>query len=402
MDGIGFLTAVFFLGLAVHAWWQLRGACGTLGKVLDGGETEPVCDPDGPEVGVVLCLKGADPFLEKTFRQLATQDYARYRVLIVVDSEEDEACEAARRAERMYGGDRFRIIIRHREYAQCSRRASSLLSALEGLADEVEIVVLCDGDAVVPRTFLGQLVRGLSEKGVMAVSGNRWYVPSGGNLASFSRYYWNALAVPAMEQFGIPWAGSLAFRSELFRSPGFRKTLRTAFSEDTAIAAHLRRQRMKYKSLPLLKVVNQESTTLSGYWGFLVRQMLAVKLHHPDWGKILVHGVALGVAVWVLLPLVVFMGPVGMSVTAASVLVYATTVLVMVEVYDRRLRGMIPEMGRAEETSMGRRLRFVCGMVMTALVYPLAVMRAWTTRTHCWRGIRYRVGKNRIQVVTES
>ena len=323
-------------------------------------------------------------------------------MLIVVDSEKDEACEAARRAERMYGGDRFRIIIRHREYAQCSRRASSLLSALEGLADEVEIVVLCDGDAVVPRSFLGQLVRGLSEKGVMAVSGNRWYVPSGGNLASFSRYYWNALAVPAMEQFGIPWAGSLAFRSELFRSPGFRKTLRTAFSEDTAIAAHLRRQGMKYKSLPLLKVVNQESTTLSGYWGFLVRQMLTVKLHHPDWGKILVHGVALGVAVWVLLPLVVFMGPVGMSVTAASVFVYATTVLVLVESYDRRLRGMIPEMGRAEETSLGRRIRFVCGMVLTALVYPLAVMRAWTTRTHYWRGIRYRVGKNRIQVVTES
>ncbi|MCA9093560.1 MAG: hypothetical protein KDA68_08750, partial [Planctomycetaceae bacterium] len=87
MDGIGFLTAVFFLGLAVHAWWQLRGACRTLG---DGKDAEPACDSDGPEVGVVLCLKGADPFLEKTFRQLATQDYARYRVLIVVDSEEDE------------------------------------------------------------------------------------------------------------------------------------------------------------------------------------------------------------------------------------------------------------------------------------------------------------------------
>lgn len=402
MEWIGLLASLLFVGLAAHAWWQLRASR----EVLTQGDSLSAIDScigcDQPEVRIVLCLKGADPFLDRTFRQLASQDYRNYRVLIVVDSESDEAFGLANSARLNYGKDRFEIMIRRREYAECSRRANSLLTALEELPENVEVVVLCDGDAVVPTNLLTQLVHGLSEEGVMAVSGNRWYAPAEANLASYSRYFWNALAVPSMEQFGIPWAGCLAFRRSLFCHPGFRKTLRTAFSEDTAIAGHLRRQGLKYKSLPLLKIINEESTTFSSYWGFLVRQMLAVKLHHPDWNKILLHGLILGFTVWILLPLALFSGVVGILATLGSIAVYASTILSMARSYEQQLLRVIPRKNAAENLSFRWRMVILGGLILTALVYPLAVIRAWTTRTHLWRGIRYQIGRNRVRVLAKA
>lgn len=399
MDYIGWITLGCFAGLAWHVVGQVRWSLRRLDACPNVIETEGV----SPPVQVVLCLKGGDPFLNRTLRQLAAQDYSQYRVSIVVDSETDEAWEHARRAQEEGPVGRFEILVRRRAYSQASRRASSLCTALEQLSEEMEIIVLCDGDAVVPSNWLSQLVRGFSNPEVMAVSGNRWYLPRRG-LASYSRYYWNALAVPAMEEFDIPWAGSLAFRRELYRDGEFRTVLRTAFSEDTAIAAYLRRKGMRFQHLPRLKVVNEEQATLVSYWGFLVRQMLAARLHHPDWNKVLMHALILGGTVWGLLPLAAVAGLRASGIAWGGVAIYAAAVFLSVAAYERRLYGILQRSDGLVEMdfSLGRGILMVCAMIMTAVIYPAAVMRAWTARRHLWRGILYQIERRGIRVISEA
>lgn len=44
----------------------------------------------------------------------------------------------------------------------------------------------------------------------------------------------------------------------------------------------------------------------------------------------------------------------------------------------------------------------VCAMIMTAVIYPAAVVRAWTARRHLWRGILYQIERRGIRVISEA
>jgi cellulose synthase/poly-beta-1,6-N-acetylglucosamine synthase-like glycosyltransferase len=62
----------------------------------------PLPDDQLPKVAVVLTLRGADPFLDRTLQGLTQLDYPRYDIRIVVDHKEDPAWEMVHRiiAER--------------------------------------------------------------------------------------------------------------------------------------------------------------------------------------------------------------------------------------------------------------------------------------------------------------
>lgn len=201
-----------------------------------------------PEARVFLCLRGTDPFLDRCLNGLATQNYPRYKVTIIVDSGEDEAMPQAMELQQKYGQDRIEVILRKHLIPTCSRRANSFVSGLEQLEDHVEAIVLCDGDAVPYENWLRDLMRPLVQDGAKATSGNRWYVPETPTLGSMVRYFWNAFAVPCMYQEGIIWAGSMAISRDVFRDPEFADAMRMAFSEDTKLSEYLHKK--GYRAVP--------------------------------------------------------------------------------------------------------------------------------------------------------
>src|SRR5262245_55373130 len=64
--------------------------------------TPAVAENDWPEAAVILSLRGGDDSLRDVLRGLATQNYPRYRIHIVIDSPVDPARHAVRRWQRTH------------------------------------------------------------------------------------------------------------------------------------------------------------------------------------------------------------------------------------------------------------------------------------------------------------
>jgi hypothetical protein len=340
----------------------------------------------------VICLKGGDPFLDRCLDGLATQDYPDARLAIVVDSETDEAHAVAVGVQTRHAAKRVDVLIRDRAYPHCSRKVSSLLTALARLPEETGIVAICDGDAVAHSTWLRELAEGLRNPELAAISGIRWYVPPDLGMPSLSRYYWNAMAVPSMARHGIIWGGSLALRASLCREEAFNDWLQNSFSEDTGIASYLQSTNRAYRALPSPLVMNTESITAAGYWNFLVRQMMCVRLDHPRWTPVLMHGLAIGLSIWVLSPLSWLGGATSALISASGIVLYAFTLLLVIAAFERTLRRTHAHRP-AFQTPFGwkRGLLSVAGLIVTAAVYPAAIVVGGLTRSHTWRGVHYNV-----------
>ena len=96
---------------------------------------------------------------------------------------------------------------------------------------------------------------------------------------SLVRYLWNAAAVVQMYWYGIGWGGSLAIRTSFLDEPDLLERLENAFGEDSTICRCAKEHGYRIAFAPSLMMVNRETCSVKGVFGFLERQMLSVRLH---------------------------------------------------------------------------------------------------------------------------
>jgi len=402
-DPIGFLSLLANCWLTIEALRQFIPLLRAL-RLANTASRPEVPESSLPEVRVLLCLRGTDPFLDRCLNGLASQNYPRYRILIIVDSGDDEALPQAMDLQQKHGNDRVEVMLRKHLFTTCSRRASSFLSGLEQLDDSIEAVVLCDGDTVPHETWLRDLMRPLVLEGAKATSGNRWYVPESPTLGSEVRYLWNAMAVPFMYQQGIIWAGSMAISRDVFRDPDFKKAMRLAFSEDTKLAGYLQSRGCRAVPQPDIPVINSETATVAAFWGFLIRQMLAAKLHHPGWQMIFRNAMLIALEMWILLPLAIWRGAAAIVPWLTGILIYGIVTHVGIFRCEWQIRRFVRTNRGQTLASFGWR-RIMLGLpafATLAVIYPVAVLIASFAKTHVWRGITYRVYTDRVQLAEPS
>jgi len=400
----GILSLVVFAAIASVAWWQSRVVLRGLARALQEGP-ESFRNDYAPPACVVLCLKGSDPFLDRCLAGLAQQDYPDYRLLVVVDSAQDEALLHVERARQAFGGNRVEVVIRDVDLLTCSRKCNSLLSAYRRISERTEVVATCDGDTVTHRTWLRELVSPMRDPQVLATTGNRWYAPPARDWAAIVRYCWNSVAVSAMASFHIPWGGSLALRSEVFRDPAYLELLSRAFGEDTQLSRYLETRRKNVVSVLPLVLLNEEGTTFRSLWGFLERQMLSARLHHKAWPFVLADAILIAVAVCVF-PFLTILG--GVENFLLGWLLPGLGYLAVVMVHTARYEWLVRKTqkawhGRTLPALTAKRIvSTTVAMVLTALVYSAATLRAALIREHVWRGVRYRFKNGRVAVLPEA
>ena len=117
-------------------------------------------------------------------------------------------------------------------------------------------------------------------------------MPATPTAGSLVRYLWNAAAVVQMYWYEIGWGGSLAIKAKFLRQSDLRQRLANAFSEDTTICRCARAHGYRIAFSPSLVMVNRETCSVKGVFGFLQRQLLTVRLHNPWWWAVVGHGVA--------------------------------------------------------------------------------------------------------------
>jgi Glycosyltransferase like family 2 len=349
-----------------------------------------------PKTAVVLCLRGADPFLETCIRALVEQDYPCFEVRIVVDDEQDPAWDVVRRV--IDGQSASRVVaapLKHVGTA-CSLKCSAVVQAVSELDESFEVIALLDADTIPHPTWLRELVAPLEDPNVGAVTGNRWYMPEDPNFGSLVRYVWNAAAVILMYWLKIAWGGTLAVKRSAIERADLPAKWRNAFCEDTMLFRMLRKQGLRQVFVPSLMMVNRESCDLSGFCRWVSRQLLTARLYHPGWPVVVLHGLGSSIlpliTLGVLLAALVRQEYAAVAWSLAALVLFELGSMLVLVAYEGAMRRAVAQRGESTRwlTPAGFVL-FPLAVIATQMVYPVTLLRAMLVRKVEWRGVNYRI-----------
>lgn len=343
-----------------------------------------------PRAAVLLPVRGADPSLRDCLVGLLDQDYPAYDVYVVVDSPDDPAWDIVAQLRHDRPSDHLHVGLLHAPKATCSLKVSALLQAIGDLPPDCQVIALIDADVVPHPGWLRALVAPLADPRVGATCGVRWYDPGDARWGTLVRAHWNAAACTQMDAFAIPWGGSMALRSNVFRSQAFRETWAAALCDDTGACAVLRRFGLRLETVPAVTMMNGETIGLRSCFAFVRRQLLSARLYHPAWPIILAVGLTAGLTFLAAPGLLVAALLVGAWPAAACAglavavhLGFGATVIAL----DGRVRRLVQGRPAAPAVSV----KGLAALLLTQVVYLAGLVSAVLLRRVDWRGVTYEV-----------
>ncbi|MGL4944084.1 MAG: glycosyltransferase [Thermoguttaceae bacterium] len=378
----------------VALWLFLRG--------VKTNEWKTPAVPYTPKVAVLLTLRGADPFLQRSLGGLLRQDYPNYTVFIVVDSETDPALAIAREIVDSEKSPQchveFVVVREHR--TTCTLKCNSLTYAIAKIDPSHEIIAGLDADVNPHPTWLRSLVEPFSDERFVAASGQRWYVPERDNYGSLVRYLWNAAAVVQLCLYRITWGGSLAYRRTLVERSNLIELWQSAFTEDASIEHAVRQVGGKVAFVPSLFMVNRETCSLIPFHRWVKRQLLCAKLHHPTWFAVPIQAALIN------LPLVVAAGLLVTSLAFGNVaaalwsggalLAYWLGVFGTLPIIECGIRRKLRERGEIlKPWTLCTTLKTLLAVPLTQIVYTSAIIGVHFLKRVEWRGVWYEIGRDK-------
>jgi cellulose synthase/poly-beta-1,6-N-acetylglucosamine synthase-like glycosyltransferase len=349
-----------------------------------------------PKAGILLPLRGADPELADGLRRLMQQDYPDYELRIVVDSAEDSSWAVVRESMSQIDARHVHVASIQRRRDTCSPQCSALIEAVEALSDDVEVVVIVDGDVVTHPAWLRELVTPLLDPRVGVAHGNRWFMPADAGWGSLVRYVWNAAAIVPMCYLGIPWAGTFAIRKSVLFESGLFDTWPRTVVPDAPSRDLLAKRGLEVRFVPSLMMVNRERCSLAFSLDFLKRQMTWTRVYHSRYWPVLVHAVASTLAPTAALGLVMFGLAAGRVDVAAlsggAFFGYYLGLLAMFALLEFVVRRVVRARGEPTAWLTPLKLfKLLWALPLTLCVHFAAVMLATFRRRVVWRGVVYQI-----------
>ncbi|MGB3649728.1 MAG: glycosyltransferase family 2 protein [Rivularia sp. (in: cyanobacteria)] len=372
---------------------------------LRSNKGNSVSDNQLPKTAVILCLRGADPFLPKCLKALLQQDYPQYDLKIVVDSQEDPAWLVAHNTVAECGATNVQISPLKIASTSCTLKCSSLIQAVSELNSSYKVIALVDADAVVHPAWLRELVTPLIHPKVGATTGNRWYLSEGKYWGTLVRYIWNVSAVIQMYLYGICWGGTLAIKTQVIHETQILDKWARAFNEDTMVQSVLAEYGLKIKFVPSLLILNREECTLPGLMNWMKRQLLASRLYHPEWWLVVVNAVFSILLPNIILALIVLnllFGERNTSVVLFSCYsIYIFGLLLLTVVVELTVRKAISYQKMMPKISPLLLIKSFIGIPLTHWFYGLALISSMSLSKVSWRNIVYRIKSPFNIVLTE-
>ncbi len=346
-----------------------------------------------PKTAVILCLRGADPFLPNCLNALLQQDYPEYDLKIVVDSLEDPAWRVAH--DTVAGATNVQISPLKIASTACSLKCSSLVQAVSELDSSYKVVALVDADTVVHPTWLRELVTPLMHPKVGATTGNRWYLSKGRYWGTLVRYLWNVSAVIQMYFYGICWGGTLAIKTQVIHDTGMLDKWARALSEDTMVQSILGKHGLKVKFVPSLLMLNREECTLPGLMNWMKRQLLVSRLYHSKWWLVVMEAVFSILLPNLILGLIVLnLFLASWEVSGILFICYGTYIfglLLMTSVLERAVKKVISSRWLMPNISFATLMKILIAIPLTHWFYGFALLSSMCVSKISWRNIVYRI-----------
>ncbi|BAY09470.1 glycosyltransferase [Calothrix sp. NIES-2098] len=386
-----------FLCNSLLGWLAIQ-VCLTLVFLLSLHSSQKNLLPDDqlPKTAVILCLRGADPYLRQCLRALLRQNYPQYELKVVVDHQDDPAWNIAIETIQKLGVANVEISSLRNVRNNCSLKCSSLVQAVSELDDSYKIVALVDSHTVVHRNWLRELVNPLAHPKVGATTGGPWYLPEGKYWWSLVPYISNVSLVIQKYLFGMPWGGSLAIKIEVLHQSGLLNKWSLALCEDIAIASVLRKYKMRVKFVPSLLMVNREDCDLPSLRDRIQRQLICSRLYHPQptaiigdtISSILIPTMVLICLLWALFAsqwenFVLLLG------CYSS---YTVGLLWLMLILEQGVQQNTRDRHQPQaQISLTTICKLLIGIPLTQWIYGLGLLSTLGMSTITWRGVSYRI-----------
>lgn len=387
--------------------WLLIQSCLTLIFLWYLRSYKPQSLPDEklPKTAVILCLRGADPFLHNCLRSLLQQNYPQYDLKLIIDGQEDPALKIASETINELGATNVQINILRAVRYNCSLKCSSLIQAVSDLDNAYPVIAFIDADTVVHPNWLRELVTPLLDDKVGLTTGNRWYVPTGNYWGSLVRYSGNVSTVVQMFLFQIPWGGTLAIKTEVLNRIKLLDKWGEVLTDDMLLHKLIKQQKLQIKFIPSLLMLNQEESSLSNLLESLKRLIISSKLYHPGWlaiiseaySSIVVPNLVIIIIFYLFLQSQWYAG----FLLFSSYISYTIGLVLLMLLMEVSIHHILHNQGKKiPKLSPLIILKMLIAIPFTQWIYGLIIISSLWTSSITWRGITYRIqGRENIRLI---
>jgi ceramide glucosyltransferase len=238
-----------------------------------------------PAATVIVPVKGPEEGLAENLAALAALDYPDYELII-----------AARSAEDIPAGvlpPRARIVLANGDDPETSEKIQNLTAAVRASLKRTTIFAFADSDGRVPPGWLRALAAPLSEPGIGAVTGYRWFLPEPPDFWSLLRGVWDSVAYGALGPGNsrFVWGGAVAIAKERFYEARVPELWRGELSDDYVIGEAVRAIGLTIAYAPGALTPCLQHTTGMRFLGWIRRQMAITRLYAPRlwWPGLIAH-----------------------------------------------------------------------------------------------------------------
>ncbi len=193
-----------------------------------------------PKVAIIAPHYGWDTDTAEHAKSLLHQDYAGiYEVFFVthekVDSGHDVSyphlCEIAESHPNIHVLLAPNIVENNLSRSQ---KVQNLLTVIERLPDDIEVIAFVDADVAIREDWLTLLINPLQEPDIGTTVGGRFYFPQTWNIAALVESIWVNLqmGVQGDHPYTMVWGGSNAFRREMLENAQILQRWEHATIED--------------------------------------------------------------------------------------------------------------------------------------------------------------------------
>jgi cellulose synthase/poly-beta-1,6-N-acetylglucosamine synthase-like glycosyltransferase len=345
-----------------------------------------------PFVTVFVPCRGVDDGLRENLLAIFAQDYPAFEIIVVSDRADDPAlavvAEACRSFEKRTSPS-VRVVVAG-EATDSGQKVHNLRAAISEADPQSAVFAFVDTDARPASHWLRSLVAPLSDQGIGATTGYRWFVAHGG-AASHLRSVWNASiasALGAQREKNFCWGGSTAIRRETFERLKVGEHWRGTVSDDFTLTRVLHDAALPIKFVPQCLTPSFERCSFHELIEFTTRQLKITRAYAPHlWKAVLTGSMLFILGFFGGIALVAARAMMGLSFVTPLILLLVVFALGAMKSYLRlrAVRLVIPD----------HRLRSGTTTMAHLTLWPLASLLflanalAAISRRITWRGITY-------------
>ncbi len=246
-----------------------------------------------PKAAIIAPHYGWDADTEAHAKGLLHQDYAgAYEVFFVTHQKADSGhdvsypylCEIAEPHPNIHVLLAPNIVENDRPRSQ---KVQNLLTAIEKLPDDIEVIAFVDADVAIRENWLTLLVNPLQKSDIGTTVGGRFYFPQTWNIASLVESIWVnfQMSVQGDHRYTMVWGGSNAFRREMLEKAKILQRWNEATIEDLNTTLAMRDVKQKVHFVPdCVAITRTANRTWHQIFEFTNRQVI-MTFHMGLWAQ---------------------------------------------------------------------------------------------------------------------